>query len=93
MWILPRRCTAQRKPACCSRRVAIHQPQFLLLDYLTGAKRAVVVDAVQTGGAPPGTVYRVEEDDFERLHGNSPHYVGLFETLELGRALRLPVPA
>jgi hydrogenase maturation protease len=63
-----------------------------LLDYLTGAERVVVVDAVQTGTAPPGTLYRVEEEDIEKLPGGSPHYVGLFETLQLGRALGLPVP-
>lgn len=63
-----------------------------LLDHLEGAERAVVVDAVQTGAAPPGTLYRVEETDFEKTPGGSPHYVGLFETLELGRALGLPVP-
>lgn len=64
-----------------------------LLDCLEGAERAVVVDSVRTGTAPPGTLYRVEEDGIEKLRGGSPHYIGLFEALELGRVLGLAMPS
>lgn len=62
-----------------------------LLEYLTDAPLVVVVDTVQTGSAPPGTVHVLEADDLEVVPGPSPHYVGLFEALALGRALSLPV--
>jgi hydrogenase maturation protease len=52
----------------------------------------VVVDAVRTGNADPGTIYVVGADDLPSVPGDAPHYVGLFETLALARALDLPVP-
>lgn len=63
-----------------------------LLDELLGVERLVVVDAVVTGTAEPGAVRVVTESDVEVPRGGSPHYIGLFEALDLGRALRLPVP-
>lgn len=64
---------------------------FRLIDYLTGASRVVVIDTVQTGTAEPGTVFTFELDDLCATPGGSPHYVGLSETLALGRLLNLPV--
>jgi hydrogenase maturation protease len=62
-----------------------------LLDHLVGVPRVVVIDTVQTGNAPPGTVYTLREGDIEYTPGSSAHYIGLFETLALGRGLDLPV--
>ncbi len=65
---------------------------FALLDHLMGARRVIVVDTALTGRAEPGTVYRIENgEDWYDASGVSPHYVGLFEALAVGRALRLPV--
>jgi hydrogenase maturation protease len=64
---------------------------FRLLDHVAGASRLLVIDTVMSG-APPGTVRVLREPDFAGLRGGSPHYTGLFETLELGRCLKLPVP-
>ncbi|MHC4414595.1 MAG: hydrogenase maturation protease [Planctomycetota bacterium] len=65
---------------------------FALIDYLQPCGLLVVVDAVRTGNADPGTIYVVGEDDLPAVPGDAPHYVGLFETLALARALDLPVP-
>jgi hydrogenase maturation protease len=65
---------------------------FGLMEYLLDARRMVVVDTVMTGTAPPGTVYVVCEEDVKQVSGGSPHYIGLFEGLELGRMLDLRVP-
>ncbi len=65
---------------------------FDLLDFLLDARRLVVIDAIQTGRAEPGTVHLFQEQDLESAPGASPHYTGLFEALALGRALRLAVP-
>jgi hydrogenase maturation protease len=51
-----------------------------------------VIDTVVTGSADPGTVYVLEEGDISSVPGGSPHYIGLFETLALGRKLEMVVP-
>lgn len=65
---------------------------FDLLDLTLGASRLLVVDTFQTGAAPPGTVKVFRENDLQPEPGASPHYVGLFEALRLGKELALPVP-
>jgi hydrogenase maturation protease len=62
-----------------------------LMDHLLGVPRVVVIDTVQTGSVPPGTIFTLSEGDFEVTPGSSAHYIGLFETLALGRKLELPV--
>ena len=64
---------------------------FHLLDYVLHIHRLVVVDTVMTGTASPGTIHEFREDELETVPGGSPHYVGLHETLTLGRCLGLPV--
>lgn len=64
-----------------------------LLEAVVGASRLIVVDTVVTGSAEPGTVAVLGEEDFTTAPGGSPHYVGLFEALELARGLGLDVPA
>ncbi len=68
---------------------------FALLDDVVGADRLVVIDTIAGGKGAPGTVYRFEESQVgtrDAAQGTSPHYVGLFETLHLGRKLALHVP-
>jgi hydrogenase maturation protease len=64
-----------------------------LLEAVVGASRLIVVDSIVTGACDPGTVLVLREGDFGGPAGSSPHYVGLFEALELARALGLDVPA
>ena len=63
-----------------------------LLDELTGVSRLIVVDSVQTGKAPPGTLHILQEDELKTPAGPSPHYFGIFESLGLARRLGLPAP-
>ncbi len=66
---------------------------FDLLDILSGFERAVIVDAIETGGEP-GTVHRLEASRLPttgRLAAS--HEIGLAEALALGRLLSLPMPA
>jgi hydrogenase maturation protease len=65
---------------------------FDLLDDTLGADRLIVVDTVQGGTLAPGTVSVFREEDVRTATGDSPHYVGLFEALRLGKALNLDVP-
>jgi hydrogenase maturation protease len=73
--------------------VATSEAGFRLMDHLLGVQRVVVVDTVRTGGVEPGTLHVVEARNVEHVRGASPHAMGLFETLEAARALRLPVAA
>lgn len=63
-----------------------------LLDALIDCSRLMVVDTVVSGGEPPGTLYSLGEEDMPGVSGGSPHYVGVFEALEIGRAMGLTVP-
>lgn len=64
---------------------------FRLLDYALDTRRLVVVDSVLTGKASVGTVYVFRDDELRTAGGTSPHYVGLYESILLGRTLGLPV--
>ncbi len=64
---------------------------FHLMDYLMDVDRVIVVDSIQTGREKPGTIYHVREEDLPKYEGNSPHYVGLFESLALGKLLELSI--
>lgn len=63
-----------------------------LLDAVVGAGRLIVLDAVLSGTAEPGTVRELTEEELAGPRGSSPHYVGLLEMLDLARALELQVP-
>ena len=66
---------------------------FALLDHVTGmGQHLVLIDAIHTGAADPGTIHEFREVDLLAPAGSSPHYVGLLEVLELARALDLGAP-
>ena len=63
-------------------------PGLGLLDLLTGADAAILVDAVQTA-SPVGTVIRVGPEELASFtpDSQSAHGWGVAETLQLGRSL------
>jgi len=63
-----------------------------LLDEVTGYSALVLVDAVQTGRAPAGHIHELVVDDLHVLPSVTPHFLGIGETLALGRMLDLPMP-
>ena len=65
---------------------------FHLIDYLSGIQLLIVIDTIQTGAVPPGTLYVMRGSDIKSPSGPSPHYVGLFETLQLAKKLLHNVP-
>jgi hydrogenase maturation protease len=64
-----------------------------LLDFLTGYSAVVIVDSIQTGEAAPGSVHELDAAALKQLTGRTPHFLGVGETLALGRLLELPMPA
>ena len=63
-----------------------------LLESLIGFDRAIIVDAIQTGGEP-GSVYRLSPQDFIARHAFPHlHNIDFFQTLMLGRGLIPDLP-
>lgn len=63
-----------------------------LLDFITGYRAVVIVDSIQTGKAPPGFLHELDASALDQLAGRTPHFVGVSETLALGRQLGLAMP-
>jgi hydrogenase maturation protease len=63
-----------------------------LLDHIVGFADLILVDAVQTRQAPPGFLHEFDDGQLEVLPIVSPHFLGVGETVALGRQLGLPVP-
>ena len=63
-----------------------------LLDYITGYRAVVIVDSIQTGRAAPGSLHELDATALKQLTGRTPHFVGVSETLALGRQLGLAMP-
>jgi hydrogenase maturation protease len=63
-----------------------------LLDYIVGFKNLVVVDAIQTRKAPPGSIHELDGTELKVLPVTSPHFLGVGEMITLGKQLGLQVP-
>ena len=66
-----------------------------LMERLVGASRAILVDAIETGNAPPGTIVcrRLAEIPIRAAtHLDGTHDTPLPVALEAGRALGAPIP-
>ncbi len=64
-----------------------------LLELLVGYDRAILVDAIQTGKKPPGTIYQFNpESKMGSLRINSTHSVNFADSLELGKKLGMHLP-
>ncbi len=63
-----------------------------LLDVLAHYDKAIIIDAVLTGRAPPGTIHELDPSRLGRALAPSAHYCGLPEVLELAKKLSIPFP-
>ncbi len=64
------------------------------IDLLAGYDRAIVVDAIEWGRGPPGTVYRLAgPDGIATVRAVSYHDLSLGSALALGRVLDIPLPS
>ena len=63
-----------------------------LLDFITGYRAVAIVDSIQTGKAAPGFLHELDALALNQLTGRTPHFVGVSETLALGKQLGLPMP-
>ena len=63
-----------------------------LLELLVGYDKAVLIDAVQTRNARPGTIRELAPEDLGTVIAPSPHYAGVPEMLALAGQLELEFP-
>jgi hydrogenase maturation protease len=63
-----------------------------LLDLFVGHDKAIVLDAIQSGRASPGTITELRPSDLGGVKAPSPHFAGLPELLVLARELDLEFP-
>ena len=63
-----------------------------LLDHIVGYGELVIVDAIQTGSEPPGFVHELDGETLPSRRVGAPHFLGVGDTLALGRLLGLPMP-
>jgi len=63
-----------------------------LLDYIVGYDLLIIIDSIKTGKAGPGTVSEVNINDVASAGITSPHFLGVKETIELGKKLGLKMP-
>jgi hydrogenase maturation protease len=64
-----------------------------LMELFIGYDKAVVIDAIQTGEHPPGTILELTPSDLDPVLAPSPHYSGLPEFLALAKRLELDFPS
>ena len=63
-----------------------------LLDEIADRESVVLVDSVQTGEASPGAIHEIDSIGLSRVLTTAPHFLGIGETLALGRMLGLAMP-
>jgi hydrogenase maturation protease len=63
-----------------------------LLDEIVGCQHLLLVDAIETGTAPPGFIHEFDADSLAGRRIAAPHFVGIVETLAMGRTLGLAMP-
>ena len=63
-----------------------------LMELLAGYDRALLLDAIFTGNAPPGTVLEFCREDFQKTAAPAALYVGLPEVLRQAESLGLEFP-
>ena len=64
-----------------------------IIPKLAGYKRLIVIDAVQLGSAPPGTVHRFSLDELaETVRPTSPHDINFATAFSMGKKWGYDIP-
>jgi len=63
-----------------------------LLDYFIGYDRAILIDCIQSGNNPPGTITEIAPSGLAPAYAKSPHFAGLPEMMALAEQLQLHFP-
>lgn len=63
-----------------------------LLDLFEGRDQVIVLDAMQSGCYPPGSVVELTTEDFRSFQCPSPHFSGLPELIDIAEKLGMGFP-
>ena len=63
-----------------------------LLEYFVDFEKAIIVDSINTGKQPAGSIYELAPADLGEVYAPSPHYTGLPEMMALAKQLELQFP-
>jgi hydrogenase maturation protease len=86
---------AVRARLACAADCAVRETMEMglaLLDEIVGCEHLLLVDAIETDAAPPGYIHEFDADSLASRRISAPHFVGITETLALGRTLGLEMP-
>ena len=64
-----------------------------LMEIMVGYERVLLLDTIITGRHKPGTAIEFSQDDFRKVVGPSPHYMGLPEVIQLADRMSVSFPA
>ena len=64
-----------------------------LIDILEPYDRVLLLDSIEIGDLPAGTVREFSREDFHKVLGQSPHYAGLPEVIALADKLGIDFPS
>ena len=78
------------QPDCAVRETM--EMGLALLDEIVGCEHLLLIDSIETGKAPPGHVHEFDAESLAGRRIAAPHFVGIVETLALGRTLGLAMP-
>ena len=64
-----------------------------ILDFISGYKTLIVIDSIKTEEGKGGDIYHLSLEDLpKQKRTNSPHNIGLYWTIQMGRKLGMDVP-
>ncbi len=63
-----------------------------LMEIMAGYERVLLLDTIITARHKPGTVIEFSQDDFRKVLGPSPHYMGLPEVIQLADRMSVSFP-
>ncbi len=63
-----------------------------VLELVEGHRRVLFLDSIHTGRHPAGTVLSLRVEDLPSVRPLSPHWIGLSDMLQAGRAMGLSIP-
>jgi len=70
-----------------------NEAAIVLLDYVIGYDRLIIVDSIKTGQGQPGELYKLGLDDFEKATDSpSSHGIDIATAFEVGRRLGCKMP-
>ena len=70
-----------------------NEAAIVLLDYVVGYDKLIIIDSIKTGKGRPGELYKLSLDDFRKATDcPSTHGIDIATALEVGKSLNCKMP-